>query len=74
MRTRTQRRITKRGHRKARRPAGPPAVEVYTDERVAEFILSNTVDAVDYARAIRLVRKMGLDPARIDHDKPVGVP
>lgn len=50
-----------------------PPVEMYTDERVAEFILGNTVDPADYARACKLVRKMGLDPANIDHDKPVGV-
>ena len=50
-----------------------PATEEYTDERVAEFLLSNTTDAEDYARAVKLVRKMGLDPQRIDHDKPVGV-
>jgi len=49
------------------------ATEEYTDERVAEFLLSNTTDAEDYARAVKLVRKMGLDPQRIDHDKPVGV-
>ena len=50
-----------------------PRLEVYTDERVAEFLLSNTVDAADYVRAVKLVRKMGLDPAKIDHDKPIGV-
>lgn len=50
-----------------------PRLEVYSDERVAEFLLSNAVDAADYARAVKLVRKMGLDPATIDHDKPIGV-
>jgi hypothetical protein len=49
-----------------------PPVERYSDERVAEFLLSNTVDAEDYARAVKLVRRMGLDPAKIDHDKPIG--
>jgi hypothetical protein len=48
-------------------------IELYTDQRVAEFLLTNTVDAKDYARACKLVRKMGLNPAKIDHDKPVGV-
>ena len=47
-----------------------PPVELYTDERVAEFLLNNSVDAHDYARALKLVRKLGLDPAKIDHDKP----
>ena len=50
-----------------------PRVEMYTDRRMAGFLLTNTVDAQDYARACKLVRKMGLDPAKIDHDKPVGV-
>ena len=47
-------------------------VEVYTPERKAEFFLNNAVDAADYARAVKLVRKMGLDPARIPHRKPNG--
>ena len=50
-----------------------PAVEVYSDKRIAEFLLNNSVDAEDYGRAIKLVRKMGLDPAKIDHWKPSGV-
>jgi hypothetical protein len=58
--------------RKKKNPR-PPRTEEYTDERVAEFLLSNTTDAADYARACKLVREMGLDPAKIDHDKPVGV-
>jgi AbrB family looped-hinge helix DNA binding protein len=41
------------------RPAYPP-VEIYTPERVAEFLLSTTVDAEDYADAVAQVRKMGL--------------
>lgn len=49
------------------------AVEVYTPERKAQFLLTNAVDAEDYRRTCRLVRKMGLDPAAIDHDKPLGV-
>jgi hypothetical protein len=49
------------------------ATELYTDQRVAEFLLTNTVNAADYARACQLVRDMGLDPAKIQHDKPVGV-
>jgi hypothetical protein len=48
-------------------------LETYSDPRVAEFILSNTVDRADYARAVKLVRKMGLDPEKIEHDKPIGV-
>jgi glyoxylase I family protein len=47
-------------------------VEVYTPKRKAEFLLSNAVDAKDYARAVRAVRKMGLDPAAVPHRKPRG--
>ena len=61
--------------KRSSKPARPkrPKLETYSDPRVAEFILSNTVDAADYARALKLVRKMGLDPEKIDHDKPIGV-
>lgn len=52
------------------RPAVAVAVEVYTPERRAEFLLSNAVDAEDYARAVREVRKMGLDPDEIPHRRP----
>jgi AbrB family looped-hinge helix DNA binding protein len=54
------------------RPAILTPVENYTPERRAEFLLSNAIDAKDYARACKLVRKMGLDPARIRHRKPKG--
>jgi AbrB family looped-hinge helix DNA binding protein len=54
------------------RPAVAMPVEVYTPERRAEFLLSNVVDAEDYARAKEEVRKMGLDPATIPHHKPAG--
>jgi hypothetical protein len=48
-------------------------IERYPDRRVAEFPLSNTTDAADYARVCKLVKKLGLNPETIDHDKPVGV-
>ncbi|MGH7895068.1 MAG: AbrB/MazE/SpoVT family DNA-binding domain-containing protein [Candidatus Binatia bacterium] len=51
------------------RPAVVLPIEVYTPERKAEFLLSNAVDARDYASAVSAVRKMGLDPARIPHRK-----
>jgi bifunctional DNA-binding transcriptional regulator/antitoxin component of YhaV-PrlF toxin-antitoxin module len=47
-------------------------VESYTPERIAEFLLSNAVDAADYARACEQVRKMGLNPDAILHDRPHG--
>ena len=51
------------------RPAVAVPLESYTPERRAEFLLSNAVDAGDYARAQEEVRKMGLDPAAIPHHK-----
>lgn len=38
-----------------------PEPEIYTPERLAEFFLSNAIDAQDYARAREEVRKLGLD-------------
>jgi len=52
------------------RPAVALPVEIYTDERIAEFLLNNAVDEDDYAQAMAEVRKMGLDPDRIPHYKP----
>ena len=54
------------------RPIGT-AVEAYTPERKAEFLLSNAIDAADYAAAAEIVRGMGLDPERIPHRRPAGV-
>jgi bifunctional DNA-binding transcriptional regulator/antitoxin component of YhaV-PrlF toxin-antitoxin module len=45
-------------------------IELYSPERKAEFLLSNTVDAEDYAAAANEVRRMGLDPELIPHFKP----
>jgi len=55
------------------RPAMLLPTERYTPERIAEFILGGAVDADDYAKAVEEVRRMGLDPAKIDHYKPNGV-
>jgi AbrB family looped-hinge helix DNA binding protein len=54
------------------RPAVAMPVEIYTPERRAEFLLSNAVDAADYARAKEEVRKLGVDPATIPHEPPPG--
>lgn len=45
-------------------------LETYTPERRAEFLLSNAVDAEDYAAAVRDVRALGLDPDKIPHHRP----
>jgi AbrB family looped-hinge helix DNA binding protein len=52
------------------RPAVAVPLESYTQERRAEFLLSNAVDEEDYARAGEEVRKMGLDPGAIPHRRP----
>ena len=55
------------------RPAAVLPMESYSPERKAEFLLSNAINAADYADAIKAVRAMGVDPATIKHRKPAGV-
>lgn len=55
------------------RPAVTMPVEIYSPERIAEFLLNNSMDADDYRVAVAEVRKMGLDPGTIEHEKPPGV-
>jgi len=45
-------------------------VEMYSARRKVEFLLNNAVDAADYQRAVRAVRKLGLDPESIPHQRP----
>lgn len=52
------------------RPAAVLPLETYTPERKAEFLLTNAVDADDYARARATVRELGLDPDAIPHEEP----
>ena len=52
------------------RPAVAFPVEVYTQERVAEFLLNNAINMQDYENARIEVKQMGLDPDSILHDKP----
>ena len=52
------------------KPAIAMAVEKYTPERQAEFILSNAIDSEDYHQARIAVKAMGLDPDKITHIKP----
>jgi AbrB family looped-hinge helix DNA binding protein len=51
------------------RPAVALPVEIYTPERKAELLLSNTVNAEDYAATLAEVRKLGLDPTKIPHHR-----
>jgi len=52
------------------RPAVALPVEKYSPQRKAELLLNNATDAADYARAVKAVRAMGLDPKKIPHRKP----
>lgn len=52
------------------KPAIAMAVEKYTPERQAEFILSNAIDEEDYRQARLAVKAMGLNPDKIPHIKP----
>ena len=54
------------------RPAVTVPIVWYSPERRAEFLLSNAVDATDYAQALEEVKKLGLDPAAIPHQPPLG--
>lgn len=52
------------------RPAVALPIEIYSARRKAELLLNNAVDAADYKRAVRAVRKLGLDPESIPHRRP----
>ena len=52
------------------RPTETEAVEVYSVRRKAELLLNNAVDAADYARTARALRKLGVDPRRIPRRRP----
>ena len=52
------------------RPAVTIALEIYSPERKAEFLLSNAVDGEDYARAREEVKALGLDPDSVAHARP----
>lgn len=52
------------------RPAIAMPVEIYTPQRKVEFLLSNAVDADDYAWAVQEARRMGLEADTIPHRKP----
>jgi AbrB family looped-hinge helix DNA binding protein len=52
------------------RPAMVVPVERYSAERKAEFLLANAIDADDYRKARKEVRKLGLDPDSVPHSRP----
>ncbi|MFB3884346.1 MAG: AbrB/MazE/SpoVT family DNA-binding domain-containing protein [Thermodesulfobacteriota bacterium] len=54
------------------RPVVTLPVEIYTPERKAEFLLNNAITREDYEWAVKEVRKLGLDPKTIPHERPKG--
>ena len=55
------------------RPMVALPVEIYSDERKAEFLLNNAVTSEDYASARKEVLKIGLSPEKLPHKKPEGL-
>ncbi len=51
------------------RPADWPEIEEYTPDRIAESLLNNAVDDEDYKGAVVEVRKLGVDPVTVPHDR-----
>ena len=45
-------------------------VERYCSRRKAEFLLNNAINAADYRRARKEVRRLGFDPDAILHEPP----
>ena len=45
-------------------------VEQNSPERKAEFLLNNAIDDADYSNARNEVRRLGLDPDSIPHERP----
>ena len=52
------------------RPAVALSVEIYTPERKAQFLLNNALTVEDYAWAVSEVKRLGLDPENVPHEKP----
>jgi len=51
------------------RPAVVNPVEIYSPEKKAYFLLSNTTDKEDYLEACKEVKKLGINPDDIKHEK-----
>lgn len=52
------------------RPAVAVPMEVYTPERIAEFLLTNAIDEEEYQEARKEVKRMALNPSKIKHGRP----
>jgi len=55
------------------RPVVTLPLDIYTPERKAEFLLNSAITRKDYLWAVKEVRKMGIDPKTIPHEKPKGL-
>lgn len=55
------------------RPVVTLPLEIYTPERKAEFLLNNAITREDYEWAVKEVRKLGIDPEKVPHEKPKGL-
>ena len=55
------------------RPVMTLPIEIYTPERKAEFLLNNAITPEDYEWAVKEVRKMGLEPETIPHERHRGL-
>lgn len=53
------------------RPVVTLPVEIYSAKRRAEFLLNSAITHEDYAQAVKKVRRMGIDPEEIHHQKPI---
>ncbi len=56
------------GKKHKKLPALEP--ERYSDERKAEFLLSNAITYAEYLEVRKAVRRVGLDPDSIPHARP----
>jgi AbrB family looped-hinge helix DNA binding protein len=52
------------------RPAAARPVRIWTLEQKAEFLLNCAIGSDDYEDARVAVREMGLDPDKVQHEKP----
>ena len=52
------------------RPAVTLPVEIYTDERKAEFLLNNALAGEDYDRAREYALSLGFNPDAVLHEEP----
>jgi len=54
------------------RPMVALPVEIYSDERKAEFLLNSAMTSKEYSSAVKKVNDMGLSPENIPHKRPDG--